>query len=88
VLAVLPAGFVRDQLMKRLAEAPAPTDGVAEFEGLLKQLRRDDIERKLDGIRREERRAWLSKDDDKAILLGLEKTKLARQLDGLKAARD
>jgi len=88
VLALLPQGVVRDQLMKRLAEAPAPTDGPAAFEGVLKQLRRDAIERKLDAIRGDERRAWLSKDDDTALHLGLEKTKLERQLEGLRAVRD
>lgn len=88
VLAVLPSGGARDQLMKRLAEAPAPADGVVAFEGLLKQLRRDAIERKLEAIRRDERRAWLSKDDDTALQLGLEKHKLERQLEGLRAVRD
>jgi len=88
VLSVLPLGRARDDLMKRLAEAPAPADGVVAFEGLLKQLRRDAIERKLEALRREERRAWLSKDDDMALQFGLEKTKLERQLESLKAVRD
>ncbi len=88
VLEVVPQGVVRDQLMKRLAEAPPPADGAAAFEALLKQLRRDAIERQLEAIRRDERRAWLSRDDDTALLLGLEKTKLERQLEGLRAVRD
>lgn len=88
VLSVLPLGRARDDLMKRLSEAPAPADGVVAFEGLLKQLRRDAIERKLDAIRRDERSAWLSKDDELAFQLGLEKTKLGRQLESLKAVRD
>ena len=71
--------------MKRLAEVPAPPDGVVAFDALLKQLRRDAIERKLEAVRKDERRAWLSKDDDTALQLTIEKTKLERQLEGLKA---
>ncbi len=85
VLSVLPQGRGRDDLMKRLAEVPAPPDGVVAFDALLKQLRRDAIERKLEAVRKDERRAWLSKDDDTALQLTIEKTKLERQLEGLKA---
>lgn len=87
-MAVLPPGVARDQVFKRLAEAPPPPDGVAAFEAVLKSLRRDAIERQLDAIRRDERRAWLSKDDEVALSLSIEKSKLERQLEGLKAIRD
>ena len=87
VLAVLPSGGARDQLLKRLAEAPAPTDGVGAFEGLLKTLRREAIERKLDAIRRDERRALLTHDDEAVFKLQLEKQKLAQQLNDIKTVR-
>jgi DNA primase len=88
VLSAVPPGSVRDLLMKRLAEAPGHADGVVAFEDLLKLLRRDAIRRKLEGLRHDERRAWLSKDDETALQVGIEKAKLERQLEGLRVVRD
>lgn len=88
-LAVLPAGAARDQLMRRLSEAPPIPDGVGAFEKLVMVLRRESVERKIDAIRRDERQAWLSKDEEMALSLSLQKTKLERQRDDLlKAIRD
>lgn len=93
VLAVLPSGGARDQLLKRLAEAPAPAEGpntanrIGAFEGLLKTLRREAIERKLDAIRRDERRALLTQDEETVFKLQLEKQKLAQQLNDIKTVR-
>jgi len=93
VLAVLPSGGARDQLLKRLAEAPNPADGpnrpnpIGAFEGLLKTLRREAIERKLDAIRRDERRALLTQDEEAVFKLQLEKQKLAQQLNDIKTVR-
>jgi len=87
-LGVIPQGIVRDQLMRRLADSPAPSDGVIEFEKMLKTLRRDAIERELQAVRQNERRALSVRDDDAALLLQLERIKLERQLETFKALRD
>jgi len=87
-LGVIPTGLVRDQLMRRLADSPTPSDGVIEFEKMLKTLRRDAIERELQAVRQNERRALSVRDDDAALLLQLERIKLERQLETFKALRD
>jgi DNA primase len=87
-LGVIPQGIVRDQLMRRLADSPTPSDGVIEFEKMLKTLRRDAIERELQAVRQNERRALSVRDDDAALLLQLERIRLERQLETFKALRD
>lgn len=88
-LARIPTGQVKGQLMRRLADAPAPTDGVVAFEKMLKTLRHDAIERQLDALRRDERRASLSNDDEAALRFAVEKARLQKQReDLLKALRD
>ncbi|MFO0751334.1 MAG: hypothetical protein U1F43_37550 [Myxococcota bacterium] len=85
---ILPMGAIRDRLLRRMAEAAVPDEPLGWFERLLKSLRREAIERKLDGLRREERRAYLSRDDSMVMQLVSEKTKLQKQLEGLKLQRD
>lgn len=88
-LARIPAGPVKGQLLRRLADAPVPTDGVGAFQKMLKTLRHDAIERQLDALRRDERRASLDNDDDAQLLLAVQKAKLQKQReDLLKALRD
>jgi ATP-dependent Clp protease ATP-binding subunit ClpB len=88
-LEVIPQGTARDQLMRRLAEAPQMADGLGAFEKLVMVLRRESVERKLESIRRDERQAWLSRDEEMALSLSLQKMKLERQRDDLlKAIRD
>jgi DNA primase len=88
-LSKIPAGPVKGQLLRRLADAPVPTDGVGAFQKMLKTLRHDAIERQLDALRRDERRASLDNDDDAQLLLAVQKAKLQKQReDLLKALRD
>ncbi len=88
-LEVIPPGTARDQLMRRLSEAPQMADGLGAFEKLVMVLRRESVERKLESIRRDERQAWLSRDEEMALSLSLQKMKLERQRDDLlKAIRD
>ena len=81
---VLPEGPIRDRLLRRMAEAAALDEPLVWFERLVKSLRREAIERKLDGLRREERRAYLSRDDAMVMQLVSEKTRLQKQLESLK----
>jgi len=85
-MALLPPGRLRDQLLKLVAQS-AEGEPSTWFEGLVKTMRREAIERKLDGLRREERRAYLSRDDETAIQLAVERQKLQRQLESLRPQR-
>ncbi|MCC6622086.1 MAG: DNA primase [Deltaproteobacteria bacterium] len=85
-MALLPPGRLRDQLLKLVA-GTAEVEPSTWFEGLVKTMRREVIERKLEGLRREERRAYLSRDDATALQLTVERNKLQKQLETLKPQR-
>jgi len=89
------AAFVAElddtSLRRSLSEALVAEQGASEwrpdFDRLVRRLRSEACERALEGLRRDERRAYLSGDDTAAARLQMERQALMRELDGLKATR-
>ncbi len=97
VLGHLPVGAMRDRLLRRMAERAVVSEEAARgyYEQLVKTLKRDAIERKLDALKRDERRASLQRDEIGALEVMVARQKLMReraeidtQIEGLGVTRD
>jgi DNA primase len=89
LLASLPGGELRNQLFQRMAQG-TPTAGsqaMTELGALMRGLRIEAIGRRVEALRREERRACLTNDETKAMTLMRERLELQRQLDDLRSMR-
>ncbi len=82
-LAALPMGELRDRVLRRM-KATRIDEPKSYFEGLMNDLRQDEVERKLQGIRADDRRAYLGRDEDTVIQDAFEKIRLQRQLESLR----
>lgn len=86
------AGFItgledprlREVMFKRLADAPPVPE---PFELIWSRLRREDYQRRLAALKLDERRAVLAGDEQKAARFQVERVKVQRELESLRATR-
>lgn len=88
-LALLPRGPIQTYMYERLSKAVAPTEGQAmpELDNLIRGLQCEAIAKRVDLLRREERRAGLTSDEARAMTLIRERLQLERQLEQLRSIR-
>ncbi len=89
-LDAIPDEGLRAAMYRRLAEAPKLADAARakqEFEHLMRGLQCDAIARRVESLRREEKRAGLTSDETRAMTLMRDRLALERQLEQLRNMR-